>query len=241
MLINARNGLWNYLLLVFGFVWTAVKTWTATLVTVADMQTYVSDNTGYLKDKVDMATLLLDKQTPLATNGNLASNTTSEITLYTFSVPGGTLGTIGALLLETVGDFLQTTGGTNTITVRVKFGSTTIASMAFTNVNSAPNRGFWNLKVLLCARAATNAQASKTECWIDPVDASTAAGTAVTKDSVGGAGSTLGTAGGLYSVVNHSSIAEDTTTGKSLAVTVQMSGASASADLRMHAARLWQV
>jgi hypothetical protein len=38
-------------------IWTAVKTFTSTILTAPDMNTYVSDNTNYLKDQVDARSL----------------------------------------------------------------------------------------------------------------------------------------------------------------------------------------
>jgi hypothetical protein len=53
------------------------------------------------------------------------SGTTSETTVYTYTVPGGTLGTNKMIRLTAL---CAAGGQTSSITIRVKFGATTIAS-----------------------------------------------------------------------------------------------------------------
>ncbi len=211
-------------------LWTAVKTWASAVVTVADLQTYLSDNTDYLKSQVDLAPRLLSRQNTLQT----VVNTVAETTVFTFAVPGGTLGTSKIILLSLIGDVLNNMGSGQTITVRVKYGGTTLFQAAFTNVNPGTNRGFLNLESEIAAANATNAQRAKTVLWLDPVQDAVTAGVAVTKDSVGGGGGGVNAAGGLFSVANHMSLAEDSTASKNLVVTFQMGSANASFDMRAH-------
>lgn len=60
-------------------------------------------------------------------------STTTETSLYSFSVPADTLGTNKLLHLRMTGTFLNTRSGTEEETVRFKYGSTTI----FTGVRDA--------------------------------------------------------------------------------------------------------
>jgi hypothetical protein len=54
------------------------------------------------------------------------SNSAAEQTIYSFSVPGGTLGTLGMLRLTIDNVFLNNTGAQRTFTLRVKYGATTL-------------------------------------------------------------------------------------------------------------------
>jgi len=79
------------------------------------------------------------------------SNTTTETTVYSFSVPGGTLGTGNALRFRGAMDFTTNSGS---IQLRLKYGSTTIVPLGTFAQDS--NGSF--LEALLKADGATNSQ-----------------------------------------------------------------------------------
>jgi hypothetical protein len=142
-------------------------------------------------------------------------NTTTETTVYSFTVPGGTFGTDKALRLTLIGDYLNNSGANTSLTVRVKLGATTISSTTFTLVSSNAARRALTVTCTVSAANATNAQASSGRI---------ALGTAGTVD-----GSAL--APTLREGV-HNSIAEDSTGDLALAVTYENSGAAATVSAR---------
>lgn len=101
-------------------------------------------------------------------------NTTSDTNLYNFTVPGGTLGTTGTFELSASGTYLNNSGAASNLTMRLKFGATTVlVTPARSLVNSATRRK-WKVEVLIHANAATNSQKftgdfkisfSNTEAW----------------------------------------------------------------------------
>jgi hypothetical protein len=173
---------------------------------------------------------VLDRQVTLQT----VVNTTVETTVYTFAVAGGTLGTNKTLHLSLIGDFLNNSGASCTLTVRVKYGGTTIFQAAITNVNTGANRAPLLLDVEITAANATNAQRAKTVWFYDAVNSGGVAGIAVTKDYVGGGGQGVLAAGSGFGFAVHNAVAEDSTASKNLVITFQSGTANASIDMRAH-------
>ena len=89
-------------------------------------------------------------------------NTTVETTVYSFSIPGGTLGTNRAIRLQANGDYLNDSGAAQTLQVLVKFGGTTISNPGTISFNAAPSRRGVTVDLLLTAANATGAQVSRT-------------------------------------------------------------------------------
>ena len=139
------------------------------------------------------------------------SNSTIETTVYSYSVPGGTLSTDRALRLNAVIWYSGTAGGTSTFTVRAKYGATTIFSAAYSLVQDASNRGA-TFSLLLSARGATNTQSA--QAFLDMGAVGTDGGVAA--------------APALPMIAVHNAVAEDSTLAKTLAVTFQHSVANAS-------------
>ena len=82
-------------------------------------------------------------------------NTTTETALYTYSVPGGTLGAGNTLRLTLRGKFTNQDSG-RTMTLRIKYGATTLASLAIFDGATGPLN--WKLDIELSGDVATNAQ-----------------------------------------------------------------------------------
>lgn len=154
-------------------------------------------------------------------------NTLTETTLFTFTVPGNTMGTNRLLRLELVGDYLNNSGATLTTseTLRIKFGASTIwQDDGKLHVNSA-NRKPWFMKIHVMNLAAANSQQL---------------GGVIT---LGGAPSTVGT--GEYAddeIDAQTAIggtgALDTTASQALAVTVQHGQAATTISYRVLAGTL---
>jgi hypothetical protein len=142
----------------------------------------------------------LDKDVAVAT----VTNTTTETTVYSFSVPGGTLGTNDAIRMTLVGSWVNNTGGGDTVVIRVKYGATTIFSYTYNPTNGSYGV---NLETFLSALNATGAQVANSR--FTAVQGLTGAG-AVPTDILG----------------THATIAEDSTAAKNLVVTAQLGTAT---------------
>lgn len=156
------------------------------------------------------------------TQAEVVSNNT-EVTVYSFSVPGNTLGTNKAIRITIFGDYLNNSGAPSDLTVRYKYGATTFAAPAFPAVAaSASRRAYRSVGgggSLLFAVNATNAQM----------------GTVF--DGLGAPGAlTGGSSSDQYAVFggHHTTVAEDSTVAKTLAITIQHSVSAATISFRLH-------
>lgn len=140
------------------------------------------------------------------------NNTGVETTTFTFTVPGGTLRTDRALQLRAIWHVKWNAAGT--LTVRVKYGTTTIfTSSALDPADSATFRPLL-LDVTLFAANATGLQHARAELSIG---------------EVGIAG--VGTVPTRQEVASYASAAEDSTLDKAFVVTAQWSVADLNLDL----------
>ncbi len=146
-------------------------------------------------------------------------NTATETTVYTFSVPGGTLGTDRRLRLKLIGDWLNN-AGTNSLTVRTKFGGTTLFSTAIF-VGASPNRHALFYELILSAHNATNAQIATLHYFEGGAN------------TAGAPPGTLGNAGQSNTGVGvYNALALDSTVAQTLEVTFQHGAADANLSAR---------
>lgn len=131
-------------------------------------------------------------------------NTVTETTVYSYSVAGGTLGSSGALRLTLLGDHLNNSGGSVNLTIRAKFGGTTIGGTLWVITTSA-NRRAARLTVDIVAANSTTAQRTSTIQMI--------------ADANGVAGDISG--GNFQGPSAHNSLALDSTAAQTLSVTVE--------------------
>lgn len=162
---------------------------------------------------------VLDRKVTLTT----VVSTTTETDLYSYSVVGGTLGTTRALRLMLWGDYLQNVSGADTLTIKVKYGATTVLTCVITAAQSTERRSLF-LLALVSAQGATNVQVAYGNC------------------KVGNVGPTNTGTMSLINTLNHEgdniSVAEDSTAAKTFAVTAQHSSNSASASVKSYVAIL---
>lgn len=150
-------------------------------------------------------------------------NTTTETNAYSYSVPGGTLGTTGVLRLIVTGDHLNNSGGGLSLTVRAKYGGVLLGSFSVSPVSNA-SRHSMNLEVVLSAAGATNTQVARFNLGFD---------------SAGSAGAPPGAPSGASRYDNtNNAVGVDSTASQSLVVTFQHSGANAATSARLLAATL---
>lgn len=147
-------------------------------------------------------------------------NTTNvETTVFTASVPANTLGTTHGLRVTLLGDYLQN-NGTQTLQLKVKYGATTIADTGAVSLGASATRGSVELRCLLMAANATNAQTAGGELLLG----------AVSSASNGGV---MGGATRVHEHCTHVSVAEDSTASKTLAITVTHGASSINESCRI--------
>lgn len=76
-------------------------------------------------------------------------STAAETTLYTFTVPGGALGSTRGLKLDMVGDYLNNSAATKSMRFRVKYGATTLWDSTTALLAVSANRAAWQMTVIL--------------------------------------------------------------------------------------------
>jgi hypothetical protein len=151
-------------------------------------------------------------------------NTTTETDVVSWSIPGGTLGTSGALILLCGAAYRNNSGAPADCTMRFSYGATNFAVLNFdANASHTTRRGMY-LIAALTAQGATNAQVG----W-----------------GFGGIGTTVGIAATSSPVTQrmayHGTAAEDSTASKNLKLSAQHSAAGATISLLMQFAHVLRV
>jgi hypothetical protein len=89
-------------------------------------------------------------------------NTTVETTVFSLSIPGGTLGTTKALRLSLIGDVLNNSGvAIRTLTTKIKYGGVTLHSCTLSTLDASASRRALVFDVLLAAANSTALQYSR--------------------------------------------------------------------------------
>lgn len=164
------------------------------------------------------AASVLDRDTTIAD----VVNTTTETTVYSFTIPANTLGTDRMLRLSMIADYLNNSGAGSSIAIRVKLGATVVANYFDSNVATDASRRPVISKGDIAAAGATNAQRS----FFNTIFGNPGANTG-------------GIQGNLWNVtMPHLSIAADSTTPLTLTITAQHGVANASISFRAHTVHL---
>jgi hypothetical protein len=151
-------------------------------------------------------------------------NTTAETDLYSFSVPASTLGTTRSLRLLIDGDQLNNSGSTDTVTLKIKYGATTLYEDTATYVTNA-TRISWKFIITLGNTTATNAQYVSAGFF-----ASTRGGATTGNGDFN--------ANGIQNTILSGTSTEDSTTTLTYKVTIQHSVANAATSWRRQFASL---
>lgn len=149
-------------------------------------------------------------------------NTGVKTAVYTYSVPGNTLGTDKTLVVKMIGDHLINAGSADSVLVEVKYGATVVFSGTVAAVNPGANRGSLNLAFELTAGNATNVQRAEGYLWV---------GDSI-QNNAGGVGSNLVGTNSYLSYATDNTIAEDSTLAKNIVVSFQCGTASPNIDMR---------
>jgi len=150
-------------------------------------------------------------------------NTAAKTTLYTVSVPGGTLSTNKAILLRIWCDYLNNSAANRTFQVFVEFGATTMWNDASPSLAANANRRAVWMDIWLTADGATNAQLVTLQIAVGATGAPTTG---------------IGTfANATVAAFGSGSAAEDSTANKSFTISIQHSTNNASLSFRLRAAQ----
>ena len=84
-------------------------------------------------------------------------NTATETSIYSYSVPAGMLGVDRLIHVQIAGTYRNGGSGTRTLTINLKYGTTTVATFGRSNVAIDPVSGFM-LDVYLCGDESSTAQ-----------------------------------------------------------------------------------
>ncbi len=168
---------------------------------------------------VTSGAVVLDEDVTTATVNH---PTVAETSLYSFSVPGGTLGTKNTLRLVMIGSWLNNTGGSLSPLIKVKYGATTI-------FNNNP----------VAQATAVNARAWRVECEIVAANSATAqiaSGTVIIGSAAGVGGVTNGNS--IVQQGLHTTVAENSATAKTLEITVTLPAVTATQQFVCYAVHL---
>lgn len=86
------------------------------------------------------------------------TNTTTETSIFSFSVPGGLLGTNRMLRVNILGTYRNSSAGAANLTIRLKYGATTVATNFQTSQNSPTVTTGYEFNLYLVGDDSTTAQ-----------------------------------------------------------------------------------
>ena len=147
---------------------------------------------------------------------------TTETTVFSYTVAGGTLSTNKMLRLTLLGDYLNNSGGAATFTVRAKFGGTTFFS-ANPSLSALATRRQVVLQVTLCGFNNEAVQVGTGSLYTDN-----------NGDATNGVATNMIGAPGVWYAGMKNNLAINSASDAALAVTFQHGTSSASIDAKAH-------
>jgi hypothetical protein len=138
---------------------------------------------------------------PLAT----VSNSTSETTLFTYSLAGGSLTANGTLKCHAEGNYLNNSGGAATYSLKFYYGGSAVATTGTSYAGASATPTFWVADASVSTTGATNTE------WASLVN--NAASTNVANNA---------STGSVISMSRNNSVAVDSTTSQTVKLTVTM-------------------
>jgi len=130
--------------------WTTPRTWvTGAVLTAAQMNEQIRDNQNYLKEHMDVA----DRRKVLnCVTLDRTITGTNEQQLYGFTVPGGTLGSTGALRLVLAG----VSNHLYDATFKIYYGSTLVGTILAPGAHTGPQ--VFQLEFIMHGNGSVNSQ-----------------------------------------------------------------------------------
>lgn len=148
------------------------------------------------------------------------NNTTAETIVYSFSVPGGTLGTNNGLRLVLLGELLNNDVNTNDFTIRAKYGGSALGGVQVVDLDVSVARRPVRLEVTLHAQNATNAQTGSVMVIVGKLAGGVAGGDQVYIEGA------VDVTASVPGIAMNNALALDSTAAQTLSVTVLLSAAS---------------
>jgi hypothetical protein len=146
-------------------------------------------------------------------------DTTTETTVYTFTVPANALSTNRALRITYAADYLNNSGGNSNLDMKMKFGGTQWAGQSYLALTTSTGRRI--IQPSMAMLSAANAD-----------DAQVGVSTVTFSNPGGTSGGSVGRFQERHAI--HTTLAKDTTTALDLVITVKHSVADAAISFRMH-------
>lgn len=156
------------------------------------------------------------------TSATTINTTTTETSIYSYTIPGGTLGSSDYLRLTLYNDFLNSTGAGRTITTRVKFGGSTVLDYTSSTHGSLAYRRPDSYEILVMSLGATNSQMVVMRERLE----GTQQGTTTT-----GTGQWSGQFGAQ---IHSATLTNDMTSNQTIEVTVELSFSSANLEFKCY-------
>ncbi len=157
-----------------------------------------------------------------STTTTSVANTTADTVIYSLSVPANTLGTTHQLRVTIGGTYENSTGASETLRVRVRYGGTSLWDDTTGNLTTSTSLRAWRLEFVLAANASTSAQKLLGNFFIGHANTTTA--------GRGDIGTTLGSVT-AYSAPVYGTSAVNSTLAQTLEVRVVHSGADPAEDI----------
>lgn len=93
-----------------------------------------------------------------ATTAVTVTNSTTETTIYTYTIPGGTLDANGELRLTLLNEYLNNSGANRSLQFKVKLGGATVIDSTTGNLGASALNRIISLELRVSALGATNSQ-----------------------------------------------------------------------------------
>ena len=148
-------------------------------------------------------TITYSKSLDTTSSAVTISNSAVETTIYTYAVTGNLLGTNKVIQSILQGTYLNNSGSNKTITARIKYGATTVATAVSANIATSATVGTFQISVFLGAQNSASVQQGQ-------ITLVTESGTSV-----------------MSTVSDNGVSAIDSTSSQNLVVTLQLSAATA--------------
>jgi len=148
------------------------------------------------------------------------ANTTTETDILAYTVPASTLGTDKALRVQIMADYLNNSGSDRTVTIKIKFGATTMYNGTTGNLIASATRRASTIEFILFAKNSVTSQG-----MTGHIRFSNSSGSTTGIGDINGTEDTTGTIGGVNA-------SENSAVGKTLSCTITHSAAASTISYR---------
>ena len=199
--------------------WTPPRDWSVgEIPSAAQFNQYIRDNMNWVVRPADIKST----QKEIVNSGGVIDLLNGEIT-----IPAGYMGTNGSVYGFMMGDYLNHSGSSRTLTIGMTFGATTIYGDTSGSIPTNTARHNWWCEFTIANLGATNLQFMMGEFYW-----TTAAGATT---GIGDLATTAGSSAGPWAIPfgSNGTFAEDTTTAKNITFTAQHSTGDPELSIRL--------